>query len=87
MVRNVLVDPETYGHGISQVSVIEQRLFRLSMVVLSLFVLSWQLYSGANYAKAVAQSQLKRPQLTGQTAFAPRKATSKSIFGWRRSES
>jgi hypothetical protein len=83
MRRVLVVEPETYDREVAPTTVIEQELFRLSTILLSIFVLGWQLYSGINYAAVVMQGHAKRAQFTTPAKFAHDKTIPKSIHRWR----
>jgi hypothetical protein len=82
MRRVLVVEPETYDREVAATTAIEQALFRLSMILLSIFVLGWQLCSGANFAATVMQGHAKRAQFTKSAKFVHDKSVPKSIHRW-----
>jgi hypothetical protein len=83
MRRVLVVEPETYDREVAPTTAIEQELFRLSMILLSIFVLGWQLCSGANYAATVMQAHERRQQFTKSAKFVHDKSIPKSAHRWR----
>jgi hypothetical protein len=80
--RVLVVEPETYEREVAPTTAIEQALFRLSMILLSIFVLGWQLCSGANLAATVIQGHEKRPQFAKSAKFVHDKSMPKSVHRW-----
>jgi hypothetical protein len=82
MRRVLVVEPETYEREVAPTTVVEQALFRLSMILLSIFVLGWQLCSGVNFAATVIQGHEKRQHFTTSAKSVHDKSVPKSIHRW-----
>jgi hypothetical protein len=79
MRRVLVVEPETYDRELAPTTAVEQELFRLSMILLSIFVLRWQLYSGADYAATIIKAHARRTPFTTSAKFVHDKSVPKLI--------